>query len=420
LAPTLGDALKEATAGKGRVVALSCKDRASVLPGGQRPDVCYWLDTSTGQFVTSSYYRDRPHPWVEEFSRGRPANRWFGRDWTRLLPDLDYERRSGPDDAPGEGKGFSQGRTFPHPMDGGLKEPGKEYYDALYNSPFGNELLLDLVKRTIDAEGLGTRDVPDLLCVSFSCNDPIGHCWGPDSQEVMDVTLRADRIVKGLLDHLDAKVGKGRYVLALSADHGVCPTPEAARAKGKDGGRISPIFLARKAESFLKKSFVKEGQDSVRCIESFMNDSFYLNRAWLKAEGLEQAKVEEALARWFKEQPGIQAAYTRTQLLAGVPEDDVVGRMVRRSFHPERSGDVMGVVKPHFLITPLLTGTWHGTPHEYDTHVPLLAFGPGLNGGPRRDAVTPQACAAILARGLGIKPPAQCEAVVPDKLFAGN
>jgi predicted AlkP superfamily pyrophosphatase or phosphodiesterase len=419
LAPTLADALKDATAGKGRVVALSWKDRAAVLPGGKKPDACYWLDPNSGIFVTSTYYRDRLHPWVAELNRGHPADRWFGRDWTRLLPDLDYERRSGPDDAPGEGKGYAQGRTFPHPMTGGLSQPGKEYYEAVYTSPFGNELILELVKRAIDAEELGTRDVPDLLCVSFSCNDPIGHQWGPDSQEVLDVTLRADRILKGLLDHLDARVGKGRYVLGLTADHGVCPTPESSRARGKEAGRISEALLTLKAEEFLHQTFVKGIQAPVLCLEApITNDSFYLNRAWLKAAGLDQAKVEEALAGWLKEQPGIETAYTRTQLLHGVPENDVVGRMVRRSFHPERSGDVIAVVKPYHLITSNLTGTGHGTPHEYDTHVPLLVSGPGIGAGIRRDAVVPQAATAILAQALGIKPPALCEATVPAKLFA--
>src|SRR5262245_6646523 len=146
LVPSLGDALKEATGGRGRVVSLSFKDRSAVLPGGHRADACYWLDTDNGLFTTSTYYRDRPHPWVEEFNRRRPADYWFGRDWNRLRTDLNYERYSGPDDGPGEGRAFAQGRTFPHPMTGGLKQPGKDYYQALFTSPFGNDLLLDLAK----------------------------------------------------------------------------------------------------------------------------------------------------------------------------------------------------------------------------------------------------------------------------------
>src|SRR5262249_48877149 len=168
LAPTLADALKAATHNKAKVVSLSLKDRSAALPGGRRPDACYWFSTTSGSFVTSTYYRARLHPWVAKYNATRPADRWFGKPWTRLTSDLDYAKYSGPDDVAGEGKGYDQGRTFPHPMGKSAKKPGKEYYNALYVTPFGNDLLLGLVKEAVVAEGLGTRDVPDLLCVSFS------------------------------------------------------------------------------------------------------------------------------------------------------------------------------------------------------------------------------------------------------------
>jgi predicted AlkP superfamily pyrophosphatase or phosphodiesterase len=416
LAPTLGDALKEATNGKGRVVALSLKDRACVLPAGRKPDACYWFDTNTGTFVTSTYYRERLHAWVEDFNGARPGDRWFAKDWTRLRGDTDYERYSSPDDQAGEGKGVLQGRTFPHPMNGGLKKPGKLSYEALYNSPFGNEMLLDLVKRAIDGEELGKHETPDLLSVSFSCNDPIGHCWGPDSQEVLDVTLRSDLIVKELLATLDAKVGKGRYTLVLTADHGVCPLPEVIRKQGKEADRIMPGELARDAEAYLDAKY-GVGKGEVHWFDDLVHPCVYLNQRALQKLGLQQSDVETALAGWLKKQPGIQAAYTRTQLLKGVPADDAVGQAVRRSFHPDRSGDVTIVVKPYYQLTPLLTGTGHGTPHPYDTHVPLIVFGPDVQPGIRKDKVVPQAAAAILARALGIKPPAMTEFAVPEGVF---
>src|SRR5262245_54440688 len=179
LAPTLGDAIKARTGGAGRVFGLSLKDRSAVLPAGARPDGCYWFDK--GLFVTSTYYRDRPHSWVSEFNTKRSCDRWFGKLWEKLQPSLDYAKLSGPDDAEGEGKGANQGRTFPHPM--GIKTTlGAEYYNALANSPFGNQMLLELAQRAIVEERLGQRDAPDLLVISFSSNDLVGHCWGPDSQ----------------------------------------------------------------------------------------------------------------------------------------------------------------------------------------------------------------------------------------------
>ena len=414
LAPTLADALKSATGGKAKVVSLSMKDRSAALPGGQRPDACYWFDTTDGRFVTSTYYRDSVHSWVAEYNATKPADAWFGKEWTRLRTDLDYEKYSGPDDVVGEDVGYGEGRTFPHPLDGGLKKPGKKFYDALYTSPHGNEVLLALVKRAIDAEKLGTHDVPDLL--SFSCNDPIGHNWGPDSQEVLDVTLRSDLIVKELLDHLDARVGKDKYILALSADHGVSPLPEVAARQGKDAKRVIAADQYQEINDFLKMTFPVK--TDLKPVKKLMNESVYLNSEWVKVTGAEQSKIEEALARWLKTRPVYQTAYTRSQLLQGIAEDDALGQMVRRSFHPDRSGDVMMVLKPYHIIWSRLKGTGHGTPHPYDTHVPLVVFGPGLVTGTRKDRVTPQANVAILAHALGIQPPATADAPLPEKVFA--
>jgi len=418
LAPTLADALKAATNGKGRVVSLSFKDRSAVLPGGRRPDACYWLDTSTGAFVTSTCYRDRVHPWVARFNASRPADHWFGKTWMHLRDAVDYEQEAGPDDMPGEGRGIEQGRAFPHPM-GRPPQRMSRYYESLYNSPFGNDLLLALVKEAVVAEQLGKDDVPDLLCVSFSSNDPIGHCWGPDSQEVLDVTLRSDLIVRDLLAFLDDRVGKDRYAIALTADHGVCPLPEVSRWKGQDALRIDPKLLARRAGEFLEKTFGKNRETRGGCILSMEGEAFYLNRAWIRARKLDQGEVEQELADWLKKQEGILTAYTRTRLLVGVPADDTIGEKVLRSFHPERSGDVLPVLKPCYLLSsPLETGTTHGTPHAYDTHVPLLVYGPGVRTGVRKDLVTPQAVVPILAHSLGIKPPTTTDAPLPQGLFA--
>jgi hypothetical protein len=408
--------LKRATGGRARVFGLSFKDRAAILPAGHRADACFWLDEN-GQFCTSTYYASRLPSWVADFNRGRPAARWFGRDWLHLRPDINYVRHSGPDDVEAEGKGFAQGRTFPHPMTGGLKQPGGAYYQALYNSPFGNELLLDLVKRAIDAEGLGQGDVPDLLCISFSCNDPIGHTWGPDSQEVLDVTLRSDLIVRDLLDHLDSRVGRGRYVLALSADHGVCPLPELSQAQGKDAGRHNFPLLAGEAEAFLSAHFSPLGGGARWFEYAAQPPWLYLNQKLLKEYKLDQAEVEETLAHWLLKQPGVQRVYTRTQLQGGRPAG--ADERVWKSFRADRCGDLMIVPKPWWIFAlPFTGGTNHGTPHAYDTHVPLLLYGPGIPAGPRTDPLTPQAITPILARVLGIGPPPSCEAELPPNFLA--
>lgn len=415
LKPTIADALKDATGGKSKVVSLSMKNRGATLPAGRRPDAVYWMDGGTGQFVTSTYYRDAVHPWVAEYNATKPADRWRGKVWERLRPDLDYDRLSGPDDVAGESKGApGQGRTFPHPFEPADPKTKSAYYSAVYTSPFGNDVLLGLAEQAIDAEGLGADDVPDLLSLSFSSNDAVGHAWGPDSHEVLDVTLRSDLIVKRLLDVLDAKVGKGRYVLALTADHGICPLAEVSRAKGRDAARVQPATAA-KVEAFLAETF---GKGTAKWVEAVSGPWVYLNAKAVAAAGLRRSGVEAALAAWLVKQAGVQAAYTRTQLTAGVPADDAVGAAVARSFYPARSGDVYVLLRPYHLPSAALgTGTTHGAPWEYDTHVPLVVYGAGVKPGVREARVTPLATAAILAAAAGVPAPAAAEPV-PDGLFA--
>jgi hypothetical protein len=415
LKPSIADALKDATDGKAKVVALSLKNRGAALPGGKHPDAAYWIDGGTGTFVTSTYYRDAVHPWVAEYNRAKPADRWRGKTWDRLRPDLDYAALSGPDDTAGESLGAGQGRTFPHPFVPADPKAKPAYYSAVLASPFGNDLVLDLAEKAIDAEHLGADDVPDLLSLSFSSNDLVGHAWGPDSQEVLDVTLRSDRTVKRLLDVLDAKVGKGRYVLALTADHGVCPLPEVSRAHGRDAARVQSA-TGPKIEKFLAEKY---GKGAVKWLQAISGPWVYLNAAAVRAAGTNPANVEAALAAWLAKQDGVQAAYTRTQLTADGPAGDDVARIVKQSFFPARSGDVYVLLKPYYLASGKLgTGTTHGTPYEYDTHVPLVVYGAGVTPGVHKERVAPLAAAPILAAAAGVAPPAGSAVPVPDGLLA--
>jgi arylsulfatase A-like enzyme len=416
LTPTVGDTLKAATQGRARVVSLSLKDRSAVLMGGRKPDACYWLDLWSGRFMTSTYYRNRLADWVADFNRGRPADRWFGKDWTRLRPELDYVRYSGPDDVPAEDRAWFQGRTFPHPMKGGLAQPGRDYYGAVECSPLGNELLLGLVKRAVEAEHLGRNKAPDLLCVGFSSNDDVGHAWGPDSHEVLDMTLRSDVIVRDLLEELDRRVGRDRYVLVVTADHGVCPLPEVSQARGRDAKRIAPGLLVKRAEQFLGERFGRPGEKT-RWILGRADNWIYLNSKVLAARGIESEKVQTALVNWFKQQPGVLSAFGRFELDRRPVEPSLKGQ-VKASFNEGRCGDVAVILKPYYLFTSGLRGTLHGSPHEYDTHVPLLVYGSEIAAQEgRKEPVTPLAIAAILCKALRIPPPPQAEAAVPARLF---
>src|SRR5579862_5831247 len=269
----------------GKLVSLSIKERAAIMMAALRATAVYWFNTVSGMFVTSTFYTDSPHPWIDEFNKQRPADKYFGKDWVKLRGDVDYEKFSGPDDVAAEGTGYKQGRTFPHPMTGGLDKPGRNYYEAFTLSPYGNDVLLDLAKRAIDAEQLGQRDACDLLCLSFSSNDLVGHCWGPDSQEVLDITLRSDLIIKELLNYLDAKVGRDRYLLVLTADHGVSPIPEVAKSQGRDAGRVPPTLFTTQASAMLQKTFAPD-RKQLPWIEKSTAGWIYLNQATLKEVGV--------------------------------------------------------------------------------------------------------------------------------------
>jgi hypothetical protein len=419
LVPTFAEALKDATGGRSKVVAVSLKDRSAVMPGGRKADACYWFDDRVGQFVTSNFYRERPHSWVTEYNQGRPADRWFGAAWTRLRGDLDYARFSGPDDIAAEGTGVAkkQGRVFPHPMNAELRRPGKDYWDTVVTSPFGNELLLDFALRAVDAENLGHNDVPDFLSISFSSNDLIGHQYGPDSQEVLDVTLRTDLIIRDLLGALDKRIGHGNYVVALSADHGICPLPEVSAAQGKAAKRIPAVLLGTKAIAFLveKLGATESGTPWIENLSSF--PWVYLNHKLIASRGLKIEEVTETLAGYLRRQEGIQAVYTRRDLDAPpTPADDRALTLMRKSYYPDRCGDLAFVSKPYYLVTPYPTGTSHGTPHDYDTFVPLVIFGTGVTPGKSDEAITPQAVVPILAKAAGVPPPATAEAPLPERM----
>lgn len=430
MAETVADVLKRQTKGKGKVFGLSLKDRAAILPTGKRPDGAFWF---TGQFVTSTYYTDTLPKWVDEFNRSHVADRWYGKDWVRSRPGLNYAQYSGPDDVAAEANAFGLGTTFPHVLTGGKAKLQKEYYDALVASPMGNELLLAFAKRCIAEERLGQDDVPDLLTVSFSSNDLIGHTFGPDSQEVLDITLRSDEVVGDLLEYLDKQVGPGNYSVCISADHGVGSMPEVAAKlipEAADATRVSSAKLILGAEAHLEKTFGKAnvprpgataGAKDAKAgvwLESLTPPWVYLNYRQVEAKNLKPAAVAKSLADWLETQPGVQSTYTADEIATTDHPDDVL-RMVQRSAYPGRSGDVYIVLKPYHLVgDPLKSkGTSHGSPHEYDRHVPLLVYGPGVTGGRRTEGVTPQQMALIVSHFLDVPKPKDSPYELPKTLL---
>jgi arylsulfatase A-like enzyme len=236
---------------------------------------------------------------------------------------------------------------------------------------------------------------------------------------VLDVTLHSDQIVKSLLAELDARVGRDRYLLVLTADHGICPLVATTQSHGKDAGRILFDLVMKNAEAFLDQAYPLSGAGPwCQCVRFPM---IYLNLAKLHRANIPSAEVEEKLAQWLQKQPGILRVFTRSQLTQVPAEAPGLVGQVRRSFHPDRAGDLYVLQKPYYLVSSAFEppmNTTHGTPFPYDTHVPLLVYGPGIHSGRRSDLVTPLAVAGIFGRVLGLTPPLKGEDRVPHDLIS--
>ena len=425
LAETVGDRL-QATSAKSRVVSLSIKDRTAVLMGGKKPTAAYCFDTRDGLFHTGAYYRDAVHPWVAEFNASGKVHEWIGKEWTRFRADLEYDKLAGRDDGAGEsfgitdGSDFGQKRVFPHPFPSKeqFEKKPKTYYSCVEISHAGNELLFELVKKAIVAENLGNGDATDLLCVSFSSNDLIGHVWGPDSHEVLDITLRSDKMIAEFLTFLDEKLGD-RYSMVITADHGICPLPEQKRIETAARKTIADLLPALAAD--LDDTFGKHPTGPTRWFELDARDAqdlwpwLYLNHEAIEKRGLDLAIVADYCAQWIGNRPFMQTAFTRKQietnaLPAGTLalEKDVraILEKVKLAYRPDRCSDVIGIPKPGVLVSGYPDGTGHGSPHDYDAHVPVLAVGAGVPAlGKRGERRSSLIVAPTVAGLLGIEPP---------------
>ena len=404
LTSTVGDELVASHAG--RVFSLALKDRAAVLMGGKTPTGAFWFDAGSGQFVTSSYYRDRLPPWAEAFNASKPAARLAGHDWTRLLDPAVYEVHAGPDAGAGEGAA----NLFPHVIPAVVKS-----FDAVVASPAGNELLWEFAQAAVEAEGLGQRGGTDLLMLGFSANDFVGHAYGPDSQEVLDMTVRSDKLLGEIVASLTEKFGADRLSFVLSADHGVCPLPERAVATHPDARRFDPVATYAPLSGVLDARFGR-GETPGQWVERIDYPWIYLNQRHVAAMKLDRAAVERVAADWAGHRPEVAAVAFPREVLAGPPSEEPFARAAQLSFHPDRSGDVYLVAQPY--CNPggkLASGTTHGTPHPYDTHVPILAFGANVPQlGEQSGRVSSLLVAPIVARCLGLAPPLG----LPEKLPA--
>lgn len=381
-----------------KVVGLSMKDRGAILPAGKKPTGAYWFDSKSGDFITSTYYMPELPAWVREFNeRKRPAA-FVGKAWDRLLDARFYDN---PDDAAGEAALAGETTvTFPHKV--AASRGGG--FDPFVSTPYGNQILEELAEAAIEGEHLGKGPQPDLLCVSFSSIDYCGHRFGPYSQEVQDMTLRLDRQLADFFKFLDRRVGLGRVEILLTADHGVAPTPEYAAAAGLDSQRVGESALMQDLMAAVEARF---GPGDYFQIREMVEGNVYFKRETLRQKSLTPNAVFEVIRDWALASGKFQACFSREQLLEG-RAPGLLGELTANGYNAERSGDAVLILKPFLVPSGSPTGTTHGSPYNYDTHVPVLFFGAAFKPGRYAQEFWITDIAPTLCAALRIEEPAGC------------
>ena len=364
LVSTIGDELKLSGKG-GKVIGMSLKDRSAILPSGHMADGAYWFDGPSGNFVSSTFYVAELPAWVRDFNASRPADKYAGQEWL--------------------------GHKMP--------ASGPQLYNAVDASPFGDEILQALALRALTAENLGSGPQTDLLAVSYSSVDYVGHREGPDSPEIHDMVRRVDKLIGALIDAAEARAGRGSVLVAFTADHGTAPVPEVSLKEKMPGGRIAWNNYRSAVEKKLNEKF-----GNGKWI-SFSGDGvLYFSPDPIPGKKVDMAEVQNVAADTIRALPHIARVYTRIQLVDGGLGQDVVDSRVHNGFNQTRGPDIFTVTEPYYMFSA--TGSTHGSPYSYDTHVPVAFLGaPWVRAGSYAGRIGVEDVAPTLATLLAIQTP---------------
>ena len=371
-----------------KVFAASYKDRAAIALGGHRADGAYWY--VGGDFVMSTYYQTSYPEWVTAFNARNLPERFFGRLWEPLFVDESVKKLVFVDSAD---SGFQGG--FPHAFGSRSFRPGPSFYSSFATSPMLDGFLAEFAKELILQETIGQDSSPDFLGLSFSAPDLVGHRYGPHSPELLDTLIRLDGYLADLFDFIDRHVGLDQTLIALSADHGVCPVPEFQQSNGLPGRR------ADTQDTVCSQNQLSEISARLGVEAAWLLDDFYLDYELIEQLGFEPARVEKVAAEVLEECPVIRRIWTRTELLA--ESDDPFHRLFKNSFYPGRSPDLLPQLEEYQVTTRV--GTSHGSPYRYDTHVPILLLQPGVPPKQVQKRVRTIDIAPTLAEILGLELP---------------
>ena len=394
---TIGDELRLATNFKGKVIGVAVKDRGGILPAGHAANAAYWYDSRNGNWITSTYYMKELPKWMQDFNTQKLVDKYYGMGWNTLYPINTYVQ-STVDERGYEGTPFgADQKAFPYD----LKKFAGSNYGAICSTPYGNTMTVEMAKAAVTGEQLGADNITDMLTVSFSSPDYIGHAFGPNAVEQEDDYLRLDKDLGGFFNFLDQKVGKGQYLVFLSADHAVAHVPGFDKEYNLPGG-VSP---ANRWITDLDK-ILNEKFGTRRLIAGNYNHQLYLNHPLIDSMKLDEKAIKEAIIKYLVPQPEISQVFALDKMME-VPLNSKLRDMVANGYNQQLSGDIEIIEKPGYMEGGP-TGTTHGSWNPYDSHIPLLFYGWHVTPGKTNRETYMTDIASTLAAMLHIQMPSGC------------
>lgn len=381
---------------QGKTIGIALKDRGAILPAGHTANAAYWFNgREEANWISSSFYMDELPEWVKKFNKSGKAQSYL-KTWN-TLKDISTYSESGSDENNYEiGYTGKETATFPYDLKALASENGN--YDLLKATPFGNDLTAEFAKAAIKGENLGQDEVTDVLTLSFSSTDYVGHNFGVNSKELQDTYMRLDLSIADFLNYLDRTVGEGEYTVFLTSDHGGVNVPSYLKSRKIPAGYFDDVKANKELEEYVKKEFETEG-----LIENISNGQVFFNYEKLNSSGFDSGELQDKIAHYLLQKENIYKVFTREQLQNGAFSDGI-GSLIQNGYNQKRSGDVIFMLDPGYIIYPE-KGTTHGSGFIYDTHVPLIFYGKNIKKGSTYERSEIPDIAPTISAMLGISAP---------------
>ena len=408
MAPTVCDQLKTSTNFQSKVIGIALKDRGAILSAGHSANAAYWYDGKTGKFISSTYYMKALPAWINEFNGKMLPQQYLNTTWTTLLPIEQYTESIADDNNFEEPFKTKTKPIFPYNLKELMKE--NENLGMIRSTPFGNTLTTDVAISAIKGENLGKGNFTDMLTVSYSATDYVGHRFGPTSVEVEDTYLRLDKDLAIFFTFLDSWVGKNNYLLFVTADHGAVEVPAYLKANKIPAGNFNEGELEKKLKILLKNTY----NDSL--VLSIGNQQVYLNEPRISELKLAKKDVYETIINVVLKMEEVASVYTDEQI-NNWSQVDGIKYFIENGYNQKRSGNIIINLKANWIGNETIKGTTHGSAYNYDTHAPLIWYGWNIKAGSTNEKVNITDIAPTLSNLLNIEVPAATSGVAIKELI---